>query len=54
MQKLIDEPELICNFMLNNRLFVKKISDKTVGRYFYDIVNYEFMGIGTRPSCPWL
>lgn len=54
MQSVIDNPKIAQTWMENARRAVQFISMKTVGRYLYDIVNFEFYHLGTKPRCPWI
>ncbi len=54
MQQVIDSPETALEWMRAAQENVSFISMETVGRYFYDIVRYEFFQIGNKPKCPWM
>ena len=53
MNKTIDNPERVLEWMQNGKKLTSKINDVVVGKYFCDIINNVFYN-GERPQCPWL
>lgn len=53
MQYAIDNHDVVEQWKQNAFESVHLISCETVGRYLYDIINYETYHEGCKPVCPW-
>ena len=53
MQYAIDNHDAVEQWKQNAFESVHLISCETVGRYLYDIINYETYHEGSKPVCPW-
>lgn len=54
MQYAIDNPDTVELWKHHAEKSVHLISNETVGRYLYDIINYEIYHEGSKPVCPWI
>lgn len=54
MQYAIDNPEEVVKWMKNGRGVAEIIGCDNIGKYFKDIIEYEFYDSGLKPVCPWL
>ena len=54
MQYAIDHPEAVQKWMQNGRGVAKIIGSDAIGKYFNDIIEFEFYCKGDKPQCPWL
>ncbi len=50
----INNKEIVFQWKQNTYNFMDKITSKTVGDYFIDIVDYTYYCSLKKPSCPWL
>ena len=54
MQHAIYNPEDVIKWMKNGRGVAKLIGYDSIGKYFKDILEYEFYHKEQKPICPWL
>lgn len=53
LKYIIDKPHIVEQWKKNTDDYRKKISPDVIGKYFYDVLEYVFNGVGDRPTCPW-
>ena len=54
IEDVIRNRDMIYQWKLKTFQFVDKISSKSVGDYFIDIMDYSFYNSNKLPKCPWL
>lgn len=53
LEHTVKEKEIVKEWKKAAKSYQNKISGETVGKYFYDIIQYTFGDLKVKPTCPW-